>query len=51
MKNNVDITFSLNTDITKIEDIYNSASIFEIPNKTYKRICGLANKNNFLCFP
>lgn len=46
MKNNVDITFSLNTDITKIEDIYNSASIFEIPNKTYKRICGLANKNN-----
>lgn len=46
MKNNIDITLTLNTDITKIEDIYISSSIFETSNKTYKRICALADKNN-----
>ncbi len=45
MKNNVDITISLNTDISRIEDIYNSNSIFDISNTTYKRICKIANKN------
>lgn len=46
MKKDIDITFAINTDITRIEDIYNSSSIFEVSNKTYKRICTLANKNN-----
>lgn len=46
MKNNIEITISLNTDITRIEDIFISSSIFETPNKTYKRICALADKNN-----
>lgn len=46
MKNNIDITMTLNTDITKIEETYISSSIFETSNKTYKRICALADKNN-----
>lgn len=46
VKLGIEITISLNTDITRIEDIYTSSSIFEIPNKTYKRICALADKNN-----
>ena len=46
VKLEIEITISLNTDITRIEDIYTSSSIFEIPNKTYKRICALADKNN-----
>lgn len=46
MKNNIDITMTLNTDITKIEEAYISSSIFETSNKTYKRICALADKNN-----
>lgn len=46
MKNKIDITLTLNTDITKIEETYISSSIFETSNKTYKRICALADKNN-----
>lgn len=46
MKKRIDITLSLNTDISRIEDIYISSSIFETPNKTYKRICTLVDKNN-----
>lgn len=46
MKKGIDLTFSLNTDITRIEEIFLSSSIFEIPNKTYKKICVLADKNN-----
>ncbi len=46
MKKGVDITISLNTDITKHDDIYMSSNIFETSNKTYDRICALANKNN-----
>lgn len=45
MKNNVNITISLNTDISRIEDIYNSNGIFDISNTTYKRVCKIANKN------
>lgn len=45
MKKNIDITFTLNTDITKIEEMYVSSSIFETSNKTYKRLCVLADKN------
>ena len=46
MKRNVKIAITLNTDITKIEDVYTSSSIFEVSNDTYKRICQIANKNN-----
>ncbi len=46
LKEKIDVTFTLNTDIEKIEDIYESSSIFEVPNKTYKRICKLASKND-----
>ena len=46
MKNKKDITISLNTDIARIEDIFNSNSIFEISNTTYKKVCKIANRNN-----
>ena len=46
MKNGKDITISLNTDIARIEDIFNSNSIFEISNTTYKKVCKIANRNN-----
>ena len=46
IKMGVNITFVLNTDIAKIEDIYMSDSIFETVNKTYKRICAICAKND-----
>lgn len=46
MKKQINMNISLNTDIAKIEDIFESSSIFEISNKTYKKICSLANKND-----
>lgn len=46
MQYDIDMTFTLNTDITRIEDTFISSSIYEIPNKTYKRLCVLADKNN-----
>lgn len=48
MKKKLDITITLNTDISKIEDIYsnNTNAIFEIPNTTYKKICKMASKND-----
>ena len=46
LKLGIDIVVTLNTDIARIEDMYTSSSIFEIPNKTYKRLCVLADKNN-----
>lgn len=46
LKNRIDITISLNTDITRIEDTYISSSIFEESNKTYKKLLKLANKND-----
>ena len=46
LKLGIDVIITINTDIARIEDVYISSSIFEIPNKTYKRLCALANKNN-----
>ena len=46
IKMGVNVTFVLNTDIAKIEDIYVSDSIFETVNKTYKRICAICAKND-----
>lgn len=46
LKNRIDVTISLNTDITRIEDTYISSSIFEESNKTYKKLLKLANKND-----
>lgn len=46
IKKRINMTITLNTDITRIEEIYNSASIFEVSNKTYKRICAMASKND-----
>ena len=37
MKNKIDITLTLNTDITKIEETYISSSIFETSNKTDRK--------------
>ena len=46
LKNRIDITITLNTDITRIEDTYISSSIFDESNKTYKKLLKLANKND-----
>ena len=47
MSQSVDITITLDTDITKIEDTYTSSSIFENSNNTYKKLCAIANKNKY----
>lgn len=46
LKKHIDVTITLNTDITRIEDTYISSSIFDTSNYTYKTICKLANKND-----
>lgn len=46
IKMGVNVTFVLNTDIAKFEDIFVSDSIFETVNKTYKKICAICSKND-----
>ena len=42
----VDVSITLTTDITKVEDIYSNESlgIFEVANKTYLKLLKIANK-------
>ncbi len=46
LKNKINMTITLNTDISKVEDVIVSSSIFEITNRTYKKLLRIANKND-----
>ncbi len=46
IKQKIDIKFALTTDITGLNDIENSADIFEVSNKTYNRLISICKKNN-----
>ena len=46
LKLGVNITITLTTDISSLDDIYldNTDEIFEVPNKTYKKLLKIASK-------